>query len=211
MKTKISPSLLAADFTKLGEQMSLLENSIDSWHFDVMDGQFVPNISMGIPVLESIRKATKKPIVAHLMIEHPEDYVEKFASAGADIIEFHIETAPEPEKLINQIHELGKKAGIALNPDTALDMIFPYLKKIDVILIMSVNPGFGGQEFIDVTEKIKKLRKIFDGDIEVDGGLTKETAPLVKKAGANVIAAGSSIFKATDILAAFKELKLALS
>jgi len=207
MKTQISPSLLSADFTKLGAQMKLLESLADSWHFDVMDGHFVPNISVGVPVLKSIRKATSLPIVAHLMIEHPEDYVDVFAKAGADVIEFHIETTPEPKKLLERIHGFGKKAGIALNPDTSLNMVTPYLDKLDLVLLMSVNPGFAGQGFIDITEKIKELRSSYKGSIEVDGGINKETAQLVYAAGANIIVSGSYIFCSEDPVKTIKDLR----
>ena len=211
MKTQISPSLLSADFTQLGKQMKELEELVDSWHFDVMDGHFVPNITIGIPVLKSIRKATQKPIVAHLMIEHPEDFIKQFAEAGADVIEFHVETAPEPEKIIDQIHALGKKAGIALNPDTSLEMVKSCLNKADWILIMSVNPGFSGQGFIDITEKIKGLRSQFKGIIEVDGGITNENAKLIKDAGADSLVSGSYIFKSENPSKTLSDLKSLLS
>jgi len=210
MKTKISPSLLSADFSKLGEQMRLLEPHADSWHFDVMDGHFVPNISIGVPVLKSIRKNTSLPIVAHLMIEHPEEYVKAFAEAGADVIEFHVETTPEPDNVIKAIHDFGKKAGIALNPGTSLNMIIPYLDKVDLVLIMSVNPGFSGQGFINVTEKVKELRSQYNGDIEVDGGINMETAQLVHNAGANILVSGSYIFKSENPVKTLETLRESL-
>ncbi len=187
--------------------MALLEPLADSWHFDVMDGHFVPNLTIGIPVLKSIRKATKLPIVAHLMIEHPEDFVEAFAKAGADVIEFHLETTPEPGKLIQKIHSLGKKAGIALNPDTSLDVASSFLDKADLVLLMAVNPGFAGQGFIDITEKIKELRTTYKGDIEVDGGINSETAKLVCSAGANILVSGSYIFNSDNPVQTLKDLK----
>jgi ribulose-phosphate 3-epimerase len=141
------------------------------------------------------------------MIEHPEDYIEKFAEAGADVIEFHIETAPEPDKLIQQIHDLGKKAGIALNPDTSIDMISSYLDKVDIVLIMSVHPGFGGQEFIDVTEKVKELRAKYKGIIEIDGGINNETAKIVNDAEANSLVSGSYIFHSENPLKTVEELR----
>jgi len=210
MKTQISPSILSADFSKLGEQMKLLEPHADSWHFDVMDGHFVPNISIGVPVLKSIRKSTSLPIVAHLMIEHPEEYVKAFAEAGADVIEFHVETTPESDNVIKAIHDLGKKAGIALNPDTSLDMVIPYLDKVDLVLIMSVKPGFAGQGFIDVTEKVKELRSKYNGDIEIDGGINKETAQLVHKAGANILVSGSYLFNSETPVKTLEDLKESL-
>lgn len=198
----LDPSILAADFTILGEQMKKVEEGgCDYFHFDVMDGMFVPNISFGLPVLKSIRKATEKPLDVHLMIEAPQRYIERFAKAGANIITIHQEACDCIDETINKIHELGLKAGISIKPNTDISALVPYFGKADMFLIMTVEPGFGGQEYMPMcTAKIEKLRamlneKGLDTDIQVDGGITKENVDVVINAGANVIVMGSSVFK----------------
>ena len=199
----LSASLLAADFAKLGEQIRAVDEAGAQYiHFDVMDGCFVPNISMGIPVLESVRKCTKKVLDVHLMIEKPEAYIGDFAKAGADIITVHAEAATHLDQVIRTIKKAGCRAGVALNPATPLCAVDYVLGMADMILIMTVNPGFGGQELIDytLTRKISELKDMIekrglDTDIEVDGGITLDNVEDVLKAGANVIVSGSSVFK----------------
>ena len=200
--TILSPSILAADFTKLGDQMREVEEGGNEYfHFDVMDGMFVPNISFGIPVLTSIRKATKKILDVHLMVEAPERYVEKFIEAGADIITVHQEACVPLKETIEKIHSLGKKAGVAVKPHTDVAALEPYFGLADMFLIMTVEPGFGGQKYMpSCTDKIKNLRDMLmrrglDTDIQVDGGITKDNVNVVLDAGANVIVMGSSVFK----------------
>ncbi len=199
---KLSPSILAADFAILGEQMRLVEQGgTDYFHFDVMDGVFVPNISFGIPVLVSLRKITQKVLDIHLMIERPERYIQKFADAGADIITFHLEATEFPTKVIDMIHEQGCLAGISIKPGTPVEDLAPFLGLADMFLIMTVEPGFGGQTYMDFcTEKVRKLRAMLDEkglstDIQVDGGVTRDNIETVLDAGANVIVMGSSVFK----------------
>jgi len=202
---KISPSILSADLTKLAEEIKSIE-SAEYVHFDVMDGAFVPNISFGFPVLEAIRKITDMVLDVHLMIETPSKYVARFADAGADIITFHVEAEPSQEIdfAIEEIHRKGKKAGLSIKPNTPVDALLPYIDKIDLVLVMTVEPGYGGQAFISETlPKIAKVRDIInernlDCELEVDGGINMETAKLCINAGANVLVAGSDIFRATD-------------
>ena len=201
----IASSLLSADFARLGQEVKALEEAGADWlHFDVMDGRFVPNISIGIPVLESLRKVTRLPIDVHLMVTDPKKWIEPFAKAGADDITFHIEAEPDPRELLSCIHSFGMKAGIVLNPGTPPEAAKPFLEYCDLILLMTVNPGFGGQGFIfDVVKKIQTLNDwIKEMDIpcelEVDGGVNPETAALCRDAGASVLVAGSSIFRAAS-------------
>ena len=198
----LSPSILAADFTRLGEQISEVDIAgAEYLHFDVMDGLFVPSISFGIPVLKSVRKATERILDVHLMIENPERYVDEFADCGADLITVHAESCRHLDRVISQIHQKGKKAGVALNPATSLSALDYVLDKVDMILIMTVNPGFGGQKFIESSYgKIRDLKSRMEAagrhtDIEVDGGINADTLPGVLEAGANVIVAGSAVFK----------------
>lgn len=197
----LSPSILAADFTKLGEQMEKAEaGGNDYFHFDVMDGMFVPNISFGIPVLKCVRAATKKVLDVHLMVEAPERYIDKFIDAGADIITVHQEACKPLRETLLHIHERGKKAGVAIKPGTDISVLEPYFDLADMFLVMTVEPGFGGQKYMDIcTGKIKDLRAMLDAkgldtDIQVDGGITRDNVTTVLDAGANVIVMGSSVF-----------------
>lgn len=202
MKEKIlAPSILSADFTKLGEEIEAIERAGAKYlHFDVMDGIFVPSISFGMPVLKSIRKASNIVYDVHLMIVEPERYVEYFKNSGADLITVHIETLKEPEAVLKQIRELGVKVGLALNPETEVEKVYPYLHLIDMALVMTVHPGFGGQKYIhDCTAKIavlanKREELGLDFDIEVDGGIGEGTIDEAMDAGANILVAGSSVY-----------------
>ena len=203
----VAPSILSADFSRLGDEVRAIDEAGADWiHVDVMDGRFVPNITIGPLIVEALRPVTKKPLDVHLMIVEPEKYVEDFAKAGADIISVHAEhnASPHLHRTLGQIRELGKQAGVVLNPGTPLELIEYVLELCDLILIMSVNPGFGGQKFIPgVVPKIQKLRQMCDERgldpwIEVDGGLKPNNAWQVIDAGANAIVAGSAVFKAPD-------------
>lgn len=198
----LAPSLLAADFARLGEQMRIIDQAgAQYFHYDVMDGQFVPNISMGLPVLQSIRKVTKKKLDVHLMIEHPERYISDFSDAGADIITVHAEACTHLDQIVRDIKREGLMAGVALNPSTPLTVLDYILPEVDMVLIMTVNPGYGGQKMIPYTlDKIRELRGIvqrrgLSTDIEVDGGVKIDNVDQFLAAGANVIVAGSGVFK----------------
>jgi ribulose-phosphate 3-epimerase len=202
---KLAPSILSADFARLGEQIDEVARAgADYIHVDVMDGHFVPNITIGAPVVASIRHVTSLPLDVHLMIEHPERYISDFVNAGADIITVHVEASPHLQGTIQAIKELGVKAGVSLNPPTPIGAVEEFLPHVDLVLIMSVNPGFGGQSFIPETlPRIASMRKILDdrglsAELEVDGGITADNAPDIVKAGADVLVAGNSIFRAGD-------------
>lgn len=199
---RLAPSILAADFTSLGQQIKEAAEAGASYiHIDVMDGFFVPAISLGMPVIRSIRKVTDKPFDVHLMIEKPERYVEEFRKCGADMITFHLEASGDPGALISQIHSLGARAGISIKPQTPVEEVVPYLKEADMVLVMSVHPGFGGQEFLpESPERIRQIKSYIDAwglktDVEVDGGIYLENVREVIKAGANIMVAGSAVFK----------------
>jgi ribulose-phosphate 3-epimerase len=198
----IAPSLLSANFLELQKDCDMLNNSVADWyHLDVMDGRFVPNISFGLPIIEQIRKATSKICDVHVMILEPEKYAEAFKKAGADIYTVHIEACPHLHRNLQQAKQLGMKAGVALNPHTPIQTLTDVIQDIDVVCLMSVNPGFGGQKFMpEVLEKIKELKKIrdqknIDFDIEIDGGINFDNNKLAIEAGANILVSGTTIFK----------------
>lgn len=199
--TIVAPSILSADFLRLGEAIHMVEESEAEWvHCDIMDGHFVPNISYGIPVVKAVRPATKKVVDCHLMIEHPELYVGAFAEAGADMITVHQEACTHLDRQVAQIHDLGCKAGVALNPATPVETLVDILHAVDMVLIMSVNPGFGGQKFIPrALDKVRRLRALApDLLIQVDGGVNAETGAQLVAAGADVLVAGSYVFGAAE-------------
>jgi ribulose-phosphate 3-epimerase len=206
---KVVPSILSADFTRLGEQVRAVEVSgVDRIQIDVMDGRFVPNITFGALAFECLRPLTRLALEAHLMVEPPEDFIERFARAGADTIIVHQEATPHLHRAIQQIHALGKKAGVALNPSTPANSLVEVLSSLQLVLVMTVSPGFAGQEFIPETlGKIRQVRREIrerglDCEVEVDGGINVETAPRVVEAGANILVAGSAVFDPKDGVAA---------
>lgn len=198
----LSPSILAADFACLGEEVrAAVRGGAEYIHFDVMDGAYVPSISFGMPVLKSVRSVTDRKLDVHLMIMEPERYIEEFVRCGADLITVHLETLQDPERTFRMIRSLGVKAGVAINPETSVHTVIPYLSMVDMVLVMTVRPGFGGQKYLDsCTEKIRIVRdaitqKGLSTDVEVDGGINDDTLPIVLEAGANVIVMGSSVFR----------------
>jgi ribulose-phosphate 3-epimerase len=207
---KIAPSILSSDFSRLGEEVrAVIDAGADLIHVDVMDGHFVPNITIGPAVVASLRRHCSVPMDVHLMISDPDAYVEDFANAGADIITFHIEAGHHPLRVLDKIKDLGCKAGIVLNPGTSQDEIEFVIESVDMVLVMCVNPGFGGQDFIpQMLPKIRNVRAMLgDRDLEVDGGIDAHTAPEVIEAGANVLVAGSYVFKSPSYLEAIESLR----
>ena len=211
MKLKISPSLLSADFGSLGEEIRrVVAAGADMVHVDVMDGHFVPNITVGVPVVAGLRRYAEVPLEVHLMIEKPEEYVAAFADAGSDTLTIHAEATSDPHRTLEQIRAHGVTPGIALNPGTSLEVLKPVLKYTEFILVMTVDPGFGGQEFIpEMVEKVRQVRDMAgpDMNIAVDGGIDPEPAPRVVEAGANILVAGSYIFGSNDYSCAINALR----
>ncbi|TDK64870.1 ribulose-phosphate 3-epimerase [Bacillus salipaludis] len=211
---KIAPSILSADFSKLGEEILAVEKAgADYIHVDVMDGHFVPNITIGPLIVEAIRPVTKLPLDVHLMIENPDQYIETFVKAGADIITVHVEACRHLHRTIHHIKSLGVKAGVVLNPATPVETIQHIIADVDMVLLMSVNPGFGGQKFIpEVLPKIKKVKELAEHkgqelEIEIDGGVNPETAKLCIEAGANVLVAGSAVYNEDDYARAISRIR----
>lgn len=216
--TIISPSILSADFANLERDIKRIENAGADWvHVDVMDGHFVPNITIGVPVVSSIKKVTTLPLDVHLMIENPDKYIEAFAKAGADILTFHIEAVKDAAAIINQIKSFGIKAGLSIKPKTPAEAVFPYLSLLDLVLVMTVEPGFGGQKFMqDCVEKIKSIKTYSSCNpenvsksliIQVDGGINAQTAKICTGYGANSLVAGNYIYKSDDIKSAINSLR----
>ena len=214
MKTIVSPSLLSANFIDLKSDVEMINKSEADWlHMDIMDGVFVPNISFGFPVLEAVAKACTKPLDVHFMIQHPEQYIEQTAKTGAMMMNVHYEACTHLHRTIQQIHDAGMKAGVTLNPSTPVCLLEDIICDVAMVLLMSVNPGFGGQKFIDeILAKTRRLRRMIDESgskalIQIDGGVNAETAPLLVEAGADVLVSGSYIFKAADPIATIHDLK----
>ena len=212
---RIAPSILAADFTRLGEQVAEVEEHVDLLHVDVMDGHFVPNISIGIPVIRSLRTVTELPLDCHLMTLNPDHYLEALKDAGADLVTVHIEVFPDPGPVAASAREVGLDFGLVLNPPTPVASVEPFVELADMVVVMSVNPGFGGQDFIpEVLVKVEQLRNLVDSagldtDIEIDGGIDPTTIRSARQAGADVFVAGTSVFRADDPAAAVEELRKA--
>lgn len=208
-KVLIAPSILSADFSKLGDEVRAVEKAGADWiHVDVMDGHFVPNITIGPVVLKWVRPVTKLPLDVHLMIKNPERYIESFAKAGADIITFHSEAEGDHKELIRMIRYFKKRVGISIKPKTDIAEIEPVLAMVDMVLVMTVEPGFGGQGFMfDCLPKVEEVRKVFKKDVQVDGGVNIDTAPEVIKRGANILVAGTAVFGTKNYSEAISQLR----
>lgn len=214
MKHLVAPSLLSADFLNLAQDINMVNNSMADWfHVDVMDGHFVPNISFGFSIISQIKSIAKKPLDVHLMISEPDKYLEDFKKSGADYLTVHYETCMHLHRTVNQVKKLGMKAGVVINPHVSVDLLKDILPEVDLVLLMSVNPGFGGQSFIETTYKrISRLRELIEKTksnalIEVDGGVDVKNAAKLVDSGANVLVAGSAIFKANDPVDYIKKMK----
>ena len=211
--TRVAPSMLSADFLHLEKDVEMVNENADLFHLDIMDGTFVPNISYGFPVVDAIAKIARKPLDAHLMIVHPEKYVERFAKSGVNLLSFHLEAVDDPLPILELIHANGMQAGLAINPDIPVERLFPYLEACDFILIMSVFAGFGGQKFIEATYdrlavlKAELKRRGLERHIEVDGGVAPSNAAQLRAAGADMLVAGSSVFKASSPAEAIRALR----
>jgi ribulose-phosphate 3-epimerase len=212
-RLRIAPSILAADFARLGEEVARVEPHVDLLHIDVMDGHFVPNLSLGIPVIESLRRVSGLPFDCHLMISNPDAYLEPLKAAGADLVTIHLEVFPDPTGVASRARDLGLGFGVVINPPTPADAVLPYLELADMVVVMSVHPGFGGQRFIpDVLPKVEAIRKTVDSrglatDIEIDGGIDASTIRSAWDAGAGICVAGSAVFRAPDPVAAVAEMR----
>ena len=210
---QIAPSMLAADFLHLEKDVEVVNEHADLFHLDVMDGVFVPNLSFGFPVVEAIAKIARKPLDTHLMIVEPEKYVERFVKAGSAMVSFHVNATKDPDAVLSQIKNLGAKAGLVINPDLPVESLFPYLKKCDFVMLMSVFAGFGGQKFIEDTyARVESLKaeinaQGLDIPIEVDGGVSAANAAALVKAGAEILVAGSAVFKAEDPAAVIAQMR----
>ncbi len=210
---KIAPAVLMVDYGRLADEIVAVEKEADLFHFDVMDGHFVPVISYGASVIRSLRPRTAVPFDVHLMVQYPERYITDFAKAGSDRLTVHAEVCPHLDRTIRQIKEAGAKAGVALNPSTPLEAVDPVIRDVDTVLLMSVNPGFGGQGFIaEVEQKVERLRQRLDAlqvdcELEVDGGIKVENASRIAKAGASILVAGSAVFQSPDPVAVIRQMK----
>ena len=213
----VAPSILAADCGRLNDEIKEVSETTAFLHIDVMDGHYVPNLTFGVPVVQSIRKNTNMIFDVHLMVTDPLDFFAPFAEAGADMLTFHVETVEDPDIAIDAVRKLGKRVGISIHPDTPIEKVLPYCAKVDLVLVMTVRPGFGGQHFMEESlERIAAVRKVIDEAgtdtiISVDGGICKETAPRAVRAGANYLVAGSAVFGKKDRAAAIKELLACVS
>lgn len=215
MRVKIAPSILSADFARLAEDIKKAESArVDLIHIDIMDAHFVPNMTIGPPVVKCIRKETKLPLETHLMVDKPEWFIEEMAKVGVDVITIHVESTPQPSTLIRRIRELGLKPGVSLNPATRVDAVINLLDSVDMVLVMTVNPGFGAQEFMPETlPKVSALRRSLYSkglsrvEIAVDGGINTKTAPLAVRAGATMLVVGSGIYESGDVAKAVEELR----
>ena len=210
-KIKIAPSILSCDFLRMGEEVQkVIDGGAELIHVDVMDGHFVPNLSIGVPIIKTLKKKFSTPLDVHLMISNPDSFIEPFINAGSDLLTFHIEASQNPQELIGKIKDAGKKVGVALKPGTSAETVKPFLGVVDMILVMTVEPGFSGQKFMgDMIPKIRQIRQewAFEGDIQVDGGITPENAHLCTDGGANVLVAASAIFGHPDPAQAVRDLR----